>query len=110
MRPRTSFPLVTTRAPIFFARSQSAARLMLASGANGVYTIILKDALDNLLWSLDGVTGMPGLNIYSPTIRGGNQAGDNIDIESTSHAIKEKLIFWIMSSTLTVITPPGMKM
>src|SRR4029450_12875574 len=33
MRPRTEFPLVTTRAPIFFARSQSAALLMLASGA-----------------------------------------------------------------------------
>src|SRR5262244_2632974 len=33
MRPRTAFSLVTTRAPIFFARSQSAALLMLASGA-----------------------------------------------------------------------------
>src|ERR1700751_790976 len=33
MRPRTAFPLFTTRAPIFFARSQSAALLMLASGA-----------------------------------------------------------------------------
>src|SRR5580765_2244036 len=33
MRPRTALSLVTTRAPIFFARSQSAALLMLASGA-----------------------------------------------------------------------------
>src|SRR5262249_53861204 len=33
MRPRTAFSLITTRAPIFFARSQSAALLMLASGA-----------------------------------------------------------------------------
>src|SRR5215470_18448118 len=33
MRPRTASSLVTTRAPIFFARSQSAALLMLASGA-----------------------------------------------------------------------------
>src|SRR5262245_43016747 len=33
MRPRTACPLVTTRAPIFFVRSQSAALLMLASGA-----------------------------------------------------------------------------
>src|SRR3954447_26979027 len=33
MRPRTAFSPVTTRAPIFFARSQSAALLMLASGA-----------------------------------------------------------------------------
>jgi hypothetical protein len=33
MRPRTTSPLVTTRAPIFFARSQPAALLMLASGA-----------------------------------------------------------------------------
>src|SRR3954451_3056999 len=33
MRPRTALSLVTTRAPMFFARSQSAARLTLASGA-----------------------------------------------------------------------------
>src|SRR5271167_1121086 len=33
MRPRTAFSFVTTRAPIFFARSQPAALLMLASGA-----------------------------------------------------------------------------
>src|SRR5262245_60716361 len=32
MRPRTASPLVTTRAPIFLARSQSAAVLILASG------------------------------------------------------------------------------
>src|SRR6266403_3551485 len=33
MRPRLALSLVTTRAPIFFALSQSAALLMLASGA-----------------------------------------------------------------------------
>src|SRR5580700_556510 len=33
MSPRIAFSLVTTRAPIFFARSQSAALLTLASGA-----------------------------------------------------------------------------
>src|SRR5436309_2261974 len=32
MRPRIASPLVTTRAPTFFARNQSAALLMLASG------------------------------------------------------------------------------
>src|SRR5262245_14630393 len=32
MRPRTASPLVTRRAPISFARSQSAALLILASG------------------------------------------------------------------------------
>src|SRR5262249_31420009 len=32
-RPRTAFPLVTTRAPMFFTRNQSAALLMLASGS-----------------------------------------------------------------------------
>src|SRR5262249_53241261 len=33
MRPRTAFPLVTTREPMFFTRNQSAALLMLASGS-----------------------------------------------------------------------------
>src|SRR5581483_2358020 len=32
MRPRTALSLVTTSAPIFFARNQSAALLMVASG------------------------------------------------------------------------------
>ena len=42
MRPRTAFPLVTTRAPIFFARSQSAALLMVASGAIVVTSVPLR--------------------------------------------------------------------
>src|SRR6516162_6220517 len=62
MRPRTAFSLVTTSAPMFFTRNQSAALLMLASGS-----IVATSVIQNRRVFLGAVfSALPALALFDP--------------------------------------------